>query len=279
MKSLFLLTHTLSFCCMMAFSVHAHDEHFHSDGVDASPWAVQLQTFEKRLKTEPEAARTELQNVAKKVFNGHPLTEEWVPLYFRIRKNGTTYTSDLKRLSELEIRILKSLDPPKYAKQIQHHLEAIEHYATFGDKLTPLEERPANTQEGGSSTMMTEMSEDAQHYFLSFFQLLSKDPKAARASLDKFAELAYENHPLTEEWTTLFFKSNKRKKGKILESIRVTELQEQMLTDIDAEKHTEVIKGLERQIKYKKNLQKTFERQGNPNPTIEIEFRGTSKNL
>ncbi len=270
MKSLF-SAHTLMFCCLLALCVHAQDGNFHSHGVDASPWESELETFQKLLETEPEAARAELQSFAKKVFDEHPLTEEWVPLYFRIRKNGTKYPSDLKRVSELEIRILKSLDAEKYAKQIQHHQEAIERYAAFSDRRTPVEESPATTQGGVSGRFITDPSEDTRHSLKSFFELLPKDPKAARAALDKFAALTYQNHPLIEEWTKLFFRHYQAKKATILESIRVKELQKQMLTDIDAEKHAEVIKDLERLIKYQKRLQKTFERQGQPNAEIEIE--------
>ena len=278
MNRLFLWTLPLTCCCMMAFYVHAHERHFHSHGVDASPWAVQLHTFEKHLKTDPDVARTELQNVAKKLFDEHPLAAEWVSLYFRIRKNGTTYTSDIKRVSELEIRMLTSLNPKKYAKQIQHHQETIEHYAALGDRLTPPKEKPTNIQEGASGVLIADPSKETVQHLMSFFQLLPEDPKASRAALDKFAALAYQNHPLKEEWTELFFKHHQAKKAKILESIRVKELQLQMLKDLDAEKHAEAIKSQERVITYQKSLQKMFERQGQPNVEIPVKVSIKGKN-
>lgn len=272
MKSFVFSTQILIFCCMTVLLVYPHEGHFHSQGVDASPWASELEKFQKSLETEPDAARAALQNFAKKVFAEHPLAEEWVPLFFRINKSGTTYTSDLKRVSELEIRMLTSLNPEKYAKQIQHHQEAIERYAAFSERLTPLAESAANHREGVSGAFITDPSEGTLHSLKSFSQLLPTDPEAARAALDNFAALAYQNHPLTAEWSKLFFRHHQAKKATILESIRVKELEKQMLTDIDAEKHAEVIKGLERLIKYQKRLQKMFERQGQPNAEIEIDI-------
>lgn len=275
MRSLILFTLILTFCGIGIHVVHPHDTH--SDLYSESPWRAQLQEFQKLLKTDADAAHSELQNVSKKLFGEHVLTQEWIPLYLRISKGETAYPSDLKRVSELEIRMLKSMDPEKYAKQIQHHQKAIEHYAELNDRVTPLEGRATNLQGGVSGAFMSDPSEDNLHYFRSFFQLLPKDPKAARAALDKFAALEYQDHPLKEAWTELYFRHHQAKKAKILESIRVKELQKQMLTDLDAEKHAKVIKDLEGLIKYQNRLQRTFERQGKPTPTIDIEVKFNTK--
>ena len=106
-------------------------------------WAKQLQTFQKRLETKPDTAGTELKKVAQKLFNGHPLAEEWVPLYLRLSRDGTDYLTDIQRVSELEIRMLTAINADKHALQIQQHQAAIkEHetaatYTRFFDKLSP----------------------------------------------------------------------------------------------------------------------------------------------
>ena len=50
---------------------------------DAS-WDAALETFYELLKTDPKAARVELKNVAKTLFDGHPRTEEWVERLYEV---------------------------------------------------------------------------------------------------------------------------------------------------------------------------------------------------
>ena len=140
MRSLIFFTLIFMFCGIGVLSVLPHEEHSLLYKESEAPWKAQIQDFQKLIKTDADAARSELQNVAKKLFGEHILTQEWIPLYFRISKDGTTYSSDLKRVSELEIRMLKSTDPEKYAKQIQHHREAVEHYAALVSDLKRVSE-------------------------------------------------------------------------------------------------------------------------------------------
>lgn len=89
---------------------------------DAS-WDAALETFYKLIKTDPEAARLELQGVAKALFDEHPLTEEWVELFYKVfyqislketEQKGTKppwkLISDLKRLYELGLEMLTDMD-------------------------------------------------------------------------------------------------------------------------------------------------------------------------
>ena len=113
------------------------------DLISSAIWAKHLKTFQKHLKTRPEAARAELQNVAKKLFHGHALIEEWVPLYYRLSREGTEHLTDIQRVSDLEIRMLTALNAEKYGLQIQQHqhameeLKAISAYGRFFEKLSP----------------------------------------------------------------------------------------------------------------------------------------------
>ena len=111
--------------------------------VSSAIWAKHLKIFQKHLKTRPEAARAELQNIAKKLFHGHVLIEEWVPLFYRLNREGTEHLTDIQRVSELEIRMLTALDAEKYGLQIEQHqhameeLKAISAYGAFFEKLSP----------------------------------------------------------------------------------------------------------------------------------------------
>jgi len=284
MRFLILCLLVFMFCGIGPYAVHPHadpsdasDDHtvFYK-GSDA-PWQAELQAFQKLLKTDATAARSELQNFAKKTFGEHTLAEEWVPLYFRIRKDGTTHPSDLKRVSELEIRMLERINPKKYAKQIQHHQQSIKRASVFRQRRTV--PAPTGAIKGKWSSPSLDIFgsegglEDPIWVFDNFNHLLPTDPKAARAELNKYATLRYDNHPLKAEWTELVFRHYRNKKAKLLDSMRVYELEKQMLTDIDAEKHADAIKNLEELLKYHKRLQRIFKRQGNPNPLIGVEYK------
>lgn len=111
--------------------------------ISSKIWTKQLQTFHKRLNSNPNTAGTELKKVAQKLFNGHPVTEEWVSLYLRLSRDGTDYLTDVQRISELEIRMLTTIDAEKHALQIQQHQHAMKElttasaYTDFFRKLPP----------------------------------------------------------------------------------------------------------------------------------------------
>ena len=79
------------FCGVGFYAVYPHGDHSDASddhtlfykGSDA-PWQAELQAFRKFLKTDTAAARSELQNFAKKIFEEHVLIEEWVPLYLSV---------------------------------------------------------------------------------------------------------------------------------------------------------------------------------------------------
>ena len=166
----------LFFVCLLLFGIgylaFGHDEtgtisepHAHQAG-DAS-WDAALETFYTLLKIDPEAARVELQNVAKDLFNEHPRTEEWVELFYQVfyqislketEQNGIEpplkLISDLIGVYELGLEMLTAMDTEKYATEIQLHREALEYYTefaevaeAFGDKSPGSEEVTSEAQE------------------------------------------------------------------------------------------------------------------------------------
>ena len=222
----------------------------HSHLISETLWAEIFHAFKKHLVTDPSAARTELQNVAEKLFGEHTLTEEWVPLYFRLSQEGTEHLSDLKRVSELEIRMLTDINAQTYAKQIQHHREILKHY----DELAKQKE-PSKTEKGSNT-------KTGYEHYKAFQELLPTDPEAALAELTAFSALAFHGHPLTKEWEDLFFRLSREKEGTIPEVTRLFELKKQMMEDHSPEKHAKEIEDLETVIKDLKSVSKLLKRQG-----------------
>ena len=245
---------------------HPNPAHSQPYRIDDTLWAEHLETFKKQLSTDPSAARAELQNVAKKLFGEHTLVEEWVPLYFRLSRVATEHLSDLKRLSELEIRMLTDINTQTYAKQIQHHREILEHYdelaKNFEDTNPTPETHEQDEQKVPSKTGKVSDTKTGYEHYKAFHELLPKDPEAARAELTAFSALAFHGHPLAKEWEELFFRLSREKEGTMPEITRLFELKKQMLEDHSPEKHAKEIESLEAAIKDLKSVGKLLKRQG-----------------
>lgn len=72
-------------------------------------------------KKNAQKARSIINTVAQIRFENHPLTDEWRALYLRLSLDAKGTLSDVRRLSELEIRMFTAIDPEKYAEPIQKH--------------------------------------------------------------------------------------------------------------------------------------------------------------
>ncbi len=118
------------------------------------------------------------------------------------------------------------------------------HDATETEKSDVVERAPAlsSAEELRDEAKDTEIGEKSTKHLESFLRLLPNNPEAAWIELEKFAKLKYGNHPLVDEWVELTFRFTSEKKALVLELIRHTEIEIQMLTDIDAEKHANEIK-------------------------------------
>ena len=243
--------------CIGILSIHAHDSDSHRVSIDHGLWAAQLVTFQKLLKTSPDDARAELQNVGKKIFGKHPLVSEWVPLYFRLSLEGTEHPSDIKRVHELEHRMLTDIDAEKYAEQIQHHRAALEDVEALAPAISADHPIPNKTVQAPAAAETPDANIAHQHY-----KNFHEDVDAAHKALDAFAALAFQGHPRTGEWKALFFRYSLEQECTVAEMLQFLELKKQMLTDIDASRHAQEIKGLESALKQLKSISKIFERQG-----------------
>ncbi len=248
----------LTMCGISVLSLHTNDAHSRLQSVDDTLWAEPLQTFKKFLKTDPEAARVELHNVAKTLFGEHILTEEWVPLYFRLSREGTDHLSDLKRMSELEIRMLTAIDVKKYAKQIERHRERLKHY----DELSKIAEDEAPPPETLSPGEQEVPSKTGHEHSKAFHELLPTDPEAARAELAALSVLTFNGHRLAKEWEELYFRLSREKEGTLSEIIRLLELTKQMLKDHSPEKQAKEIEDLETTIKDLEPMRNLLKLQG-----------------
>lgn len=246
---------------------HPNPTHSQSYRIDDTLWTEHLKTFKKYLPTDPSAALIELQNVAKKLFGEHTLAEEWVPLYFRLSREGTEHLSDLKRVSELEIRMLTDINAQTYAKQIQHYQEALEHYDELAKKFEVTSPTPeTHEQDEQKAPSKIEKGLDTKtgyEHYKAFHELLPANPEAARVELAAFSALAFHGHPLTKEWEELYFRLSREKEATVPEMLQLFELKKQMLEDHSPEKHVKEIENLDTIIKDLKSMSKLLKRQGN----------------
>ncbi len=200
-------------------------------------WVEHLKTFQNLLRSDPEAAGIELENVANKLFGKHILSKEWVPLYFRLSRDGTQHLSDIKRLSDLEIRMLTAIDAEKYAKQIQHHKAALTQFKTMPSEVhlhrTQTEE-PALTANNDTDRLEV------------FKELIRTDPEAARAEFVKLGtKRGYNEHPLFEKWVSLVSKLFAAESLPFSDIREFLEVQLQILKDTAPEMEADQIKSLE----------------------------------
>ncbi len=194
--------------------------------VSTTLWAEHIEVFKKHLLNDPETAHTELQNVAKKLFNRHILAEEWVPLYFRISLNGTEYISDVRRLSELEIRMLTAIDAQKYFEHIRQHQAVLTDSVDASKNENHL---PDTAQEMKKKKNLR--AEKISEYAASYQKLLPERPEAAHAELVKYADVTFGEHALREKWIALYFRLSREKEATVFEFIQILALAQNMLKD------------------------------------------------
>ena len=257
-------------------------------------WAEQLTTFQKLLKTDAKAARAELQQVANTLFGGHRLAEEWVPLYFRISQNGTEHPSDVKRVSELEIRMLTGINFKKYSVQIHRHQEAFQRFADMEKSFqshshapNPHSEKPIPTSKSKVLRLArkhaaafeklhgtdAEVLRLGRKHAAAFEKLRDTDAEAARAELVSLFALQYGEHPLVEKLVDTVLALAPKKRVTYPEVIELTELQLQLMKETDAQKHAEAIQTAERSLERLKNISNLLRKQGSlETETIRFHF-------
>lgn len=236
-------------------------------------WAEQLTTFQELLKTDAKAARAELQQVANTLFGGHRLAEEWVPLYFRISQNGTEHPSDVKRVSELEIRMLTGINFKKYSVQIHRHQEAFQRFADMEKSFQSHSHAPSPHSEKPVPTGKSKVLRLGRKHAAAFEKLRDTDAEAARAELVSLFALQYGEHPLVEKLVDTVLALAPKKRVTYPEVIELTELQLQLMKGTDAQKHAEAIQTAERSLERLKNISNLLRKQGSlETETIRFHF-------
>ena len=266
-------------------------------------WAEQLTTFHMLLETDAQGhfemtARAELQQVAKTLFGGHPLAEEWVPLYFRISQNGTEHPSDVKRVSELEIRMLTALDFKKYSDQIHRHQEAFQRFADMEKSFqshshapNPHSEKPVPTSRSEALRLARKHAAAFDHHIVglhgtdaevvrlgrkhaaAFEKLRDTDAEAARAELVSLLALQFGEHPLVEKLVDTVLALSRKKRATYPQVIELTELQIQLMKETDAQGRAELIQIAERSLERLKNISNLLRKQGSlETETIRFNF-------
>ena len=241
-------------------------------------WAEQLTTFHMLLETDAQGhfemtARAELQQVANTLFGGHRLAEEWVPLYFRISQNGTEHPSDVKRVSELEIRMLTALDFKKYSDQIHRHQEAFQRFADMEKSFQSHSHAPNPHSEEPVPTRMSEVVRLGRKHAAAFEKFRDTDAEAAHAELVSLFALQYGEHPLVEKLVDTVLALAPKKRATYPQVIELTELQLQLMKETDAQRHAESIQTTERSLEKLKNISNLLRKQGSlETETIRFNF-------
>ena len=91
----------------------------------------QLEGLHTSNQKNARGARAKISTVAQIRFENHSLTDEWRALYFRLSRDGKGTLSDVRRLSELEIRMFTEIDPEEYAAPIEKHHRLMRLYDKF----------------------------------------------------------------------------------------------------------------------------------------------------
>ena len=95
-----------------------------------------LRKLPSLIEKNSRGARAKIRTVAEIRFENHRLADEWCALYLRLSRDGKGTFSDMKRLSELEVRMLADVNPTKYAEPIRKHQHLMQRYDQSAKKLT-----------------------------------------------------------------------------------------------------------------------------------------------
>ena len=225
---------------------------FTDNGLD-SPKKYYLTPFQSLFSTTSSEGRVKVAKVAKAQFGDHPLAEEWTALYFQVGVNGQGTVANMKRLAELEMEMLTDIGTEKHATQIQQRRKILKYYIRI---VTQLKSQGKNPEK-----MIAK---------LDLFQAtLLIEPAAARSELSVLAKILFGTHSRAEEWANLYFQLSVDRKGSIVNLKYLTQLEMEMLTDIDAEKHATQIQQHQKTLKQYEKFVEVLKSQGkNPEEVI-----------
>ena len=115
-------------------------------------------------------------------------------------------------------------------------------------------------------------SNEALQHIATFQSLLLTDIEAAHATIAEIAKIRFGSHPLADEWSELFFRLYRDKKGLILDVKRYWELEFQLLSNLDAETYAKEKQEYQLAMKQIDLLIKMIESQGGDPGTTEVDF-------
>ena len=115
-------------------------------------------------------------------------------------------------------------------------------------------------------------NDEALQHLAVFQSLLSADAEAARTEITKIAKIRFGAHPLADEWSKLFFRLYRDRKGHALDMRRYWELEMQLLSDVDAKTYVEGIQDYQLGLKQINVIIKMIRSQGDDPTTIKVDF-------
>ncbi len=115
-------------------------------------------------------------------------------------------------------------------------------------------------------------NDEVLQHLVMFQSLLSTDIEAAHTKIAEIAKIRFGSHPLTDEWSELFFRLYRDRKGHVLDVKRYWELEIQLLSDIDSETYAKGIQEYQLGMKQIDLLIKMIESQGGDPEATEADF-------
>ena len=140
--------------------------------------------------------------------------------------------------------------------------------------LEALEEKPHHESTHLADKILEEYgwNDKALQLLATFHSQVSTDEIEAHLIITKVSQIRFGKHPLTHEWSELFFRLYRDKKGSLLDLRRYFELEHQLLSSISPEKYQKAIEECQSGVKQFDSMIALIESQGQTPETIEGNF-------
>ncbi len=239
----------------------------------------------KSLEQLPATASlNDISAFAKKRYNNHSLSEEWVKRCFDLRQRKKGTFLELKRFAELHIQIMSEVDAVKYAEEMtayQGALRELDRVAELGGNAIytlPLdvEVRPDLREEQTQIIVTYDWDLAMRKHLIRLQVLQKKNPREAQAKVNTVAKIRFENHSLTDEWRALYFRLSRDRRGTLSDVKRLSELEIRMFTDIDPEEYSEPIQKHRGLMKLYDQVIKKFKDAGKNPDIFQVDFESVN---
>ena len=115
-------------------------------------------------------------------------------------------------------------------------------------------------------------NDEALQHLVVFQSLLSTDIEAAHTTIAEIAKIRFGAHPLADEWSKLFFRLYRDRKGSAWDMRRYWELEMQLLSNVDAKAYAKGIRDYQLGLKQINAMIKIMESRGDDPKTIGGDF-------